>query len=109
MIDPAPSEYDYAPRPRIVSVSPQPYSESTVQPITIVGTGFNVLTLEWINVGVGSSNLDNFSSFNTLSDTRVTFFAILPTPVLGVKSLPGGISALGLGGVSKAIAFKYQS
>ncbi|HXY43872.1 MAG TPA: protease pro-enzyme activation domain-containing protein [Acidimicrobiales bacterium] len=106
-IDPAPSEYDYAPRPSISSLSPQPFTESGSRPLVINGTGFNVLTLEWVNVGVGSVETDNDTTFDTVSPTRIRLFASLPS-VTGTKTLPGGISVLGLGGVSKAVRFRYK-
>ena len=107
-IDPAPSEYDYAPRPKITSVGPQPYSESGSGPIVIKGTGFNVLTLDWVNVGLGSLAADNYSTFSTLTDTRITLFATLPALDAGTRYLRGGISALGLGGRSNAVRFRYK-
>jgi hypothetical protein len=107
-IDPAASEYDYAPVPRITSVGPQPYSESGSGPIVIKGTGFNVLTLDWVNVGLGSLAADNYSTFSTLTDTRITLFATLPALDAGTRYLRGGISALGLGGRSNAVRFRYK-
>ncbi len=106
-IDPAASEYDYAPRAQITSITPQPYSESSFKPIAVHGTGFNVLTLNWVNIGVGSNANNNYSVFITLTATEITVTPVLPGAGSGTKILPGGVSVLGLGGLSNAVSFRY--
>ena len=57
-IAPAPQEYDYAPAPVITSVSPAFASAGGDSVEVISGSGFNLLTFEYANVGpagVGSS------------------------------------------------------
>jgi len=107
-IDPAASEYDYAPVPRITSVGPQPYSESGPEPIRITGSGFNVLTLEWINVGQPFDANNNYSAFDNVTATEVTLGAALPSADSKARYLQGGISARSLGGLSRAVAFLYR-
>jgi hypothetical protein len=106
-IDPAPSEYDYAPTARITSVTPQPYSESSFKPVAVHGSGFNVLTLNWVNIGLRSNANNNYSAFITLTATEITVTPVLPGAGSGTKILPGGVSVLGLGGLSNAVAFRY--
>jgi Pro-kumamolisin, activation domain/IPT/TIG domain len=55
---PAPQEYDYAPPPHITSVSPAFASQDGGSVDVISGSGFNLLTFEYANVGpagLGSS------------------------------------------------------
>jgi hypothetical protein len=107
-IDPAPSEYDYAPTPVITSVEPNPFSESENTTITIKGTGFNVLTLDWVNVGVPDKSAHNDAAFDTVKPTEITLVPFLPPPGKGTKSLPGGISVFGLAGLSNATTFSFK-
>jgi hypothetical protein len=106
-IDPAPTEYDYAPTPVITSVTPDPYNESKPTAITIKGTGFNVLTLDWVNIGVPALWKDNDASFSTLSADKITLVPYLPSAGAGTKKLPGGISVFGLAGLSNVVPFSY--
>jgi hypothetical protein len=106
-IDPGPSEYDYASRAQITSITPQPYSESSFKPVAVHGTGFNVLTLNWVNIGLGSNANNNYSAFITLTATEITVTPVLPGAGSGTKILPGGVSVLGLGGLSNAVSFRY--
>ena len=48
---PAPTEFDYAPAPTISSVSPSYGSETGGTPETLTGSGFDVLTYEWVTFG----------------------------------------------------------
>ncbi len=108
-IDPAPTEYDYAAAPTVTAVQPQPYSEASSQPITVVGTGFSVLTLEWVNVGTPGESTSSYGSFGALTPTRVSVSALLPNASSHARFLPGGVSVLGLGGRSKALPFRYRA
>jgi hypothetical protein len=107
-IDPARSEYDYAPKPVITSVTPNPYKESTRANITIKGTGFNVLTLDWVNFGVASEWSNNDGAFTTVAADEITLRPILPGAGPGTTSLRGGISVFGLGGLSNPKPFWYK-
>jgi hypothetical protein len=108
-VDPAPTEYDYAAMPTVTALQPQPYSETSSQPITVVGTGFSVLTLEWVNVGTPGESATSYGSFRALTATRVSVSAILPSASPHARFLPGGVSVLGLGGRSKALPFRYRA
>jgi hypothetical protein len=107
-LDPARSEYDYAPKPVITSIIPNPYTESTHADIRIKGTGFNVLTLDWVNLGVASKWVNNDAAFTTLAPDEITLRPFLPGAGSGTKSLPGGISVFGLGGLSNLEPFSYR-
>jgi hypothetical protein len=106
-IDPAPSEYDYAPLPTITSITPNPYSEAGFKPITINGTGFNVLTLDWVNIGVPTQWDNTYAGFVSVADNRILVVPALPPGTSKPTPVPGGVSILGLGGLSKAAAFSY--
>ncbi|HEV8064273.1 MAG TPA: IPT/TIG domain-containing protein, partial [Acidimicrobiales bacterium] len=106
-VDPAPSEYDYAPAPVISSISPNPYSEAGGKPITIDGSGFSVLTLEWVNVGLASSWLNEQPAFNYVSGSEIQISWQFPK-VSAPTSLKGGISVQTVSGLSKSEAFTYE-
>ncbi|HKH87508.1 MAG TPA: IPT/TIG domain-containing protein, partial [Acidimicrobiales bacterium] len=106
-VDPAPSEYDYAPLATITSITPNPYSEATGKPITINGTGFNVLTLDWVNIGVPTEWNNGYSAFDSVTDDHIVVMPFLPAGGTKPKPVPGGVTVLGLGGLSKAAAFSY--
>ncbi|MGH9171253.1 MAG: protease pro-enzyme activation domain-containing protein [Acidimicrobiales bacterium] len=107
-IDPAPSEYDYAPKPVIASVSPNPYSESKGGALVVTGSGFSVLTLDWVNVGNASQWFNNDSEFAYISGTEIKIAVQFPT-VASRTNLEGGISVRTLGGVTKSLPFSYGS
>jgi Pro-kumamolisin, activation domain/Fibronectin type III domain/IPT/TIG domain len=61
-IVPAPEEYDYTPAPAITSVSPAFASENGTSSDVITGSGFNLLTFEYANVGpAGQGSSQDFS------------------------------------------------
>ena len=107
-IDPAPTEYDYSPTPVITSVTPNPYNESKDSFITIKGSGFDVLTLDWVNLGVASKWLRNDPAFRTVTANEITIRPFLPPGNSRVKGLPSGISVFGLAGLSNADPFSYK-
>jgi hypothetical protein len=108
-IDPAPSEYDYASKIVVTSITPNPYSESNDTTITITGSGFDVLTLDWVNIGLPAQWENNDPAFSSISATSIKLRPFLPPAGSGVTSLPGGISAFGLAGLSDAKPFSYES
>lgn len=55
----APGEYDYASAPTVTSVTPQYASEYGGTLLTITGTGFSWLDMEWVNIGTSK-----FTEFN---------------------------------------------
>jgi Pro-kumamolisin, activation domain/IPT/TIG domain/Fibronectin type III domain len=69
---PAPEEYDYAPAPHITSVSPAYASENGTSVDTITGTGFNLLTFEWVNVGPANMEFSQNYNLEGVSPTQVT-------------------------------------
>jgi hypothetical protein len=106
-VDPAPSEYDYSPKPVITSVSPNPYSESSGKNVTINGAGFSVLNLEWVNVGAATNWLNEQPEFNYVSGTEIQISWEFPR-VSSPTVLTGGISVQTLSGLSNAEAFTYE-
>jgi hypothetical protein len=105
--DPAPSEYDYAPVPVIKSISPNPYTDAGPKPITIKGSGFNILTLNWVNVGAADKWADNDSSYSSVTATSITLVPYLPSPGSGTKTVE--ITVLSLGGLSAAAKLSYHA
>jgi hypothetical protein len=92
----------------ITSVKPNPYSESKDYAVTITGTGFNVLTLDWVNFGMPNLWNNNDPAFSTVSSTTITLLPILPNAGSHTRLLPGGISILCLAGLSNAMPFSYK-
>jgi subtilase family serine protease len=105
-IDPAPSEYDYSVAPVVTSVSPQPFSESKGNILTIKGSGFSLLTIDWVNVGMPTEFANTDTSFTFISATELRIQIGLP-PASKVTRLPGGISVFSLAGLSNTVAFRY--
>jgi IPT/TIG domain len=70
-ICPAPEEYDYSAAPHITSVSPQYASENGTTTEVITGTGFNLLTFDWVNVGPAGSNFSQDFDIEGISATQI--------------------------------------
>lgn len=106
-VTPAPSEYDYAPVPRIASVSPVPADPSGSKPVTVSGDGFNVLTFEWVNFGKPGLYASEQSVLSSIGPDAI----VLPPPPGPTRaaptSLPGGVSVQSLGGLSNVASFSY--
>ena len=76
---PAPNEFDYEPPPHITSVdyasAPDPISNGGGTVVTINGTGFGALGLDWVNVGPYQSD-DSEVIPSSVSSTQLTI--VLP-------------------------------
>ena len=69
---PAPEEYDYAPAPVITSVSPAFASENGTSTDVITGTGFNLLTFEYANVGPAGVGFSQDFNVAGITPTQLT-------------------------------------
>ncbi len=72
-IVPAPQEYDYAPAPHITSVSPAYASENGTSVDVITGSGFNLDTFQWVNVGTAGVNFSENFNLAGITPTQITF------------------------------------
>lgn len=68
----APEEYDYSAAPTLSSVSPTYASENGTTAEVISGTGFNLLTFEWLNVGPAGQNFSSDYSLDGVTPTQLT-------------------------------------
>ncbi len=108
----APTEYDYAPVPTVTSVSPGYASETGGTPITITGTGFNLLDLYWVNVGVPPGGFTNYvQDFNVLSitPTQIVESALGDENIsaITVEPDPSQLSVVTGGGTAAAPSFDF--
>jgi hypothetical protein len=103
----APDEYDYAPTPTISSVAPTYASENGTSTDTITGSGFNLDTIEWVNVGPAGQNTSEDFSIESVMPTSLTV-AIPASPTgLTTEQQSTPISVQTGGGLSNVSSFEY--
>ena len=96
----APEEYDYAPVPTVSSVSPAFASEQGDSEVAIAGTGFNLLSWFWTNVGPAGENFSEDFSIAGVTPTELDMILPGQAPTNGPDSVDltvqtgGGLSAL---------------
>ncbi|MGD0743338.1 MAG: protease pro-enzyme activation domain-containing protein [Acidimicrobiales bacterium] len=99
---PAATEYDYVPTPQVTVVA---VGRSATQPVRIFGSGFSVLTFDWVNLGPASSVSSEQTEVDYVSPTSIV---VTPTSVqaTGATAAPfsGGVSVQTAGGLSDAAA-----
>lgn len=107
-VGPAPSEYDYAPKPVITSVAPDPGDASGQTPVEINGRGFSFNTLEWVNFGPPAQVSSEQTQILEITSTR-----IIITPPSGSANGPnatrlrGGVSVQTVGGRSAQVPYAF--
>ena len=96
---PAPSEYDYVPNPTVTSVSTTAggaalASETGGSVVTITGTGFNPMTMAWVDFGPTSlaSSTDTSISYETGTVLQITAPAQAQT--VDMLSVPVAVNTL---------------
>jgi hypothetical protein len=106
-VTPGPSEYDYAPAPVIKSISPTPADPSGSTPLTIKGSGFNILTFDWVNFGKAGIYNSEQSVLDSIGPDEITM-SPPPGPASAEPTrLAGGVSVQSLGGLSNVERFSY--
>lgn len=98
-VAPGPTEFDYLPRPRITSVSTSAgpaslASEAGGTLITVTGSGFDPLNIEWANVGKPSQEASVDSSYSYLTGTRMQIMLPAQARTADVLRLPLRIRTL---------------
>jgi hypothetical protein len=103
----APEEYDYAPAPTISLVEPTFASENGTSTDTITGSGFNLDTIEWVNVGPAGQNDSEDFSVESIAPTSLT--VAIPPDANGLTTEPQSspISVQTGGGLSNVSSFEY--
>lgn len=104
----AATEYDYAPTPQITSITPNPTNGTRNLPVVISGTGFSLLTLDWVNFGAATSVESEETKVLSVTPTSI---AIAP-PMSNASrsdsvSLRGGVSVQSAAGLSNVAPFSY--
>jgi Pro-kumamolisin, activation domain/Fibronectin type III domain/IPT/TIG domain len=69
---PQPDEYDYTAAPTITSVNPTYASEFGTTTEVITGTGFNLNTFDWVNVGAAGVGFNQDFDILGISPTQLT-------------------------------------
>jgi len=87
---PQPDEYDYTAEPTITSVSPAYASENGTSSEVITGTGFNLLTFDWANVGTAGVGANQ--DFDILGITPTTLTIGIPASAGTVEPVSTPIS-----------------
>jgi hypothetical protein len=109
----APEEYDYADAPTVSAVAPQGgggyASEAGGTLATVTGTGFNILTMEWVNVGTAGLNPDEDFSVTSVSPTSLTVaLSADPNPSAPTTNPdPSELSVQTSAGLSSAESFSF--
>lgn len=110
-ISPVPTEYDYAPKPSISSVSTSVAkpsslaSEKGTSVVTIRGKGFNTLSIDWVNFG--PARLESSQDFSYVSVTGTQLQIIAPAQSLTTQPLTLPLSVRTLAGLSAPSKVTY--
>lgn len=105
---PASTEYDYASFPEITSITPNPAQPSGSRPVVIEGSGFSLITFDWVNFGPATSVASQQLRILSLSPTEITIRPPhAPSNAVNPSPLPGGVSIQSLSGVSNVAHFSY--
>jgi len=99
-IQPAPTEFDYAPAPSVTSVSTSaadPGSLASEQGgtlITVTGRGFNPLTIEWADFGPPALESSMDTSYAYLTGTQMQIAAPAEPLTTGPSTIPFSVRSL---------------
>ena len=99
---PAVTEYDYVPTPTVTLVA---VGRSAALPVRIFGSGFSVLSFDWVNLGSASSVDSEQTMVDYVSPTSIVVTPTSEDPT-GASAVPftGGVSVQTAGGLSNAAA-----
>ena len=105
---PASTEYDYAPTPTITSVTPNPTAPSGQNPVVINGSGFSLVTFDWVNFGSPKNVASQALRILSISPTEITIRPPgAPTSDANPSFLPGGVSIQTASGVTNVARLAY--
>lgn len=101
-VAPAATEYDYVPTPTVSLVVAGRNNKS---PVRIFGSGFSVLTFDWVNLGPASLVESEQTKIDYLTPTSMVLTPTVQDPS-GRSSavLAGGVSVQTAGGLSNTVA-----
>jgi hypothetical protein len=92
---PQPEEYDYTAAPTITSVSPTYASENGTTAEVITGTGFNLNTFDWVNVGTAGVGFNQDFTILGISPTQLTIGIPPAAPTTEPVSTPISVQDAG--------------
>ncbi|HXZ82855.1 MAG TPA: IPT/TIG domain-containing protein [Acidimicrobiales bacterium] len=97
----AATEYDYVPKPKVTLVAE---GKSSGSPVRIFGSGFSVLTFDWVNLGPASSVDSEQTKIDYVTPTSIIVTPTSEDPT-GSSSAPlgGGVSVQTAGGLSNVV------
>jgi Pro-kumamolisin, activation domain/Fibronectin type III domain/IPT/TIG domain len=104
-IAPAPQEYDYAPAPVISSVSPAYASENGNSVAVIAGSGFNLLTFQYANIGPAGIGFSQ--NFGIVGVTPTQLAITLPAAQNTMEPLAVPLSVQSAGQLSNVSTLSY--
>ncbi len=105
---PASTEYDYAPTPRITSITPNPTRPTGPLPVVINGSGFSLVTFEWVNFGPATSVASEQLRILSISPDEISIRPpSVPTSDANPTALPGGVTVATASGVSNVARLSY--
>jgi hypothetical protein len=98
-IEPGPSEFDYLPSPRVTSVSTSTgpaslASEKGDTLVTVHGTGFDPLDIDWVDVGSPSNWSSQVTAYDFVSGNLIQFVAPAEPLTVGPARIPLTVSTL---------------
>jgi hypothetical protein len=105
-VAPATTEFDYIAAPRITSVTPEFADASGHSPITITGSGFDFLVLDWVNIGPYALTQSEQVRISYVSDTKIVIKPPADNAPLPNR-LRGGLSVQTGSGRSKVVPFGF--
>ena len=95
------------PRPTIRSISPNPAGSTGSRSVTITGSGFDILTFDWVDFGAPGVYDDQDSALLSIGPNQIVLDPPGTSPSREPVKLAGGISVTTLGGISAPAAFAY--
>lgn len=110
-IAPAVTEFDYAPRPSVTSVSTSvadPASLASEQGgtvITVTGQGFNPLTIEWADFGPAALESSMATGFVFLTGTQMQISAPSESSTVEPSTMPFSVRSLAGQSASKPVSY----
>jgi hypothetical protein len=101
----APEEYDFSPPPQVTGSTPRYVSELGGTVLAIAGSGFNLLDLEWVNIGPAASQASADFALAGITPTEVDVTVPPSPPSTEPQATP--VSVQTTGGVSNVKTIDY--
>jgi hypothetical protein len=105
-VAPATTEFDYIAAPKIISVTPEFADATGTSSITIKGSGFAFLTLDWVNFGPHALTQSEQVRVRYVSDTKIVIRPPADDAPVPAK-IHGGLSVQSIAGLSNVVAFGF--